>query len=767
MSGYTPFLIAAPKGIGIERDLEPFMIPEQAYPDLQDCYCWRGRVKKRDGFIFLARLRRKIGTTNGAGDLTVTLSNVPLGVGFSFFQVGSTTYQDPGGASPVALLVNGVGTASLNRSTGLLTITGAPLTTDVFYFPGLPVMGLRSLDATLAGQEVINVTDLIGFDTRFAYILSSGNVFNDLSFYRGTTTEVSWSGTDSDLFWTTNYANAMWATNFVMGFQGNSVATTPASGDGIRWLDQDESGWVNFLPQITAVPTYLMGCLIIVPYKGRLVTLNTYEGTNFAGGKNFPQRARWCQFGTPFYTTDQSGVAAPKPTFYQGGQDQNAWRSDIPGKGGFIDAPTQQQIVSAEFVKDTLIVYFERSTWQLVYTGDTAFGIFQWVQINTELGSGSTFSIVPFDDITIAIGNSGIHGCDSISVQRIDQKIPDEVFSIQNKNKGIERVFGIRDYYNQLVYWSMPYIGDLPPPLQGLTFPNKILVYNYIDQTFSFFSDSFTCFGYFQSAQDLTWQQASMTWGEANFNWIAGQNQSEFQSVIGGNQQGFVEILMQTTTNGDSLQIANITPGSPDTNIFSPNHNIIISSDPVNPVTAFVKVTSAGGITGLTGNIYEVVSVIDANNFHIRTLTTPTGVFTGPGTIAIVNNVSILTKRFNPYLGEDSQVRLGYVDFYFDKTTFGQVTVNLFIDDDTSIPVNLTNNTINTFPETTYQVSPDTTLANTKLWKRMYFQDISQFFQLEVTLNPDEMTDNAISSSDVVLHAMVLWFSKSGRMINV
>ena len=40
-----------------------------------------------------------------------------------------------------------------------------------------------------------------------------------------------------------------------------------------------------------------------------------------------------------------------------------AWRQDVPGRGGFIDAPTEERIISAGFVRDMLIVLFEFSTW--------------------------------------------------------------------------------------------------------------------------------------------------------------------------------------------------------------------------------------------------------------------------------------------------------------------------------------------------------------------------------------------------------------------
>ena len=350
------FLIANTK-VGMEKDLEPFLLPNDAYPDLEDCYLFRGRVKKRRGDRLLGRLNRMIGTTNGSGAATITLPNIPLISGLSFFIIGAEFFQDPGtGGTPVTLLTNGPGSATLNLSTGVLTITGAPATTAIFYFPGLPVMGLR-IEETIT----INQTSSIAFDTSFAYLYNnSSSKFVDASFYKTSGSVVNWTGPNYQQFWTSNYADALWTTNFNPGFQSAPTSTTPASGDGIRWFDEDQSGWVNFLPPIDS-SNFLMGCLIIVPYKNRLVVLNTIEGTSYATPKAFQQRARWSENGTPYYVT-------PVPTNFQGGTIANAWRSDLVGFGGYVDAPTNEAIVAAEFVKDTLIVYFERSTWNLRYT---------------------------------------------------------------------------------------------------------------------------------------------------------------------------------------------------------------------------------------------------------------------------------------------------------------------------------------------------------------------------------------------------------------
>lgn len=766
-SGPQPFLIANPR-VGIERDMESWLLPNDAYPQLEDCYLWRGRIKKKQGFQLLNRLQRKIATTNASGNISFILPNFPLTAGLTHLVIGTDFFQDIGTGT---LITNGAAIVkTLVLGTGALTITNSLALTDVFYFPGLPVMGLPTLETITFNQGL-----LMAFDTSFSYQFNTtSKVFIDTSFYKGTTTLVMWTGTDSQFFWTTNYANAMWTTNDVAGFNANPIATTAASGDGIRWFDQDSSGWVNFLPPIDST-NFLMGALCLLPYKGRLLAFNTTEGTSFATAKRYPQRVRFSENGTPFYNSTI-------PTNYNGGNVPNAWRSDLVGFGGFIDAPTLEVIVSVQFVKDTIIVYFENSTWQLAYTGFEQLP-FIWVKINTELGAVSTFSEVPFDKVVLGVGNVGIHACDSVNVQRIDQKIPDEAFSIQNENAGRQRVYGIRDFYNQLVYWTLPYVGSdqqdamddeqaLVPPY-GLIYPNRMLVYNYVDQSYSFFINSFTCFGYYQKANDTLWSEVGTEWQATRFTWFSPTAQALFPFIVAGNQQGFVEILdPEQTVNGDSLFIENITPGTPETTLTIPNHNLTVGQ--------FIKITSASGITGLTTNllspngIYEVFSTLDADIIQINTIVAPTGTFTGNGSLSTINRFNVITKRFNPFVEEAAQVQFNYADFFVDSTVNGQITINLYIDEDSSIPINSVNtleppiNILNTFPETTYQLDDDTTpFVNSKIWKRMYFTDISQFFQMQLTLSNEQLLDDDVNQSDIVIHAMILYFSKAGRLINV
>ena len=206
MAGYQPLRIAG-NSAGLVQEREEFLLPDDAYPVLQNAYVWRERILRKQGFSLLGRLQRNIGTTDGSGDATITISPLPIQLGIVSFTVGTNIFTDPTNptsspAEPVTLLSNGPGTATFNHSTGLLTITGSNATTAVQYYPGLPVMGIRIRELTNSAND-----QTIFFDQNYAYSFNaSSNAFQTFPLGDATT----WNAaalpvTSTDFFWSTNY----------------------------------------------------------------------------------------------------------------------------------------------------------------------------------------------------------------------------------------------------------------------------------------------------------------------------------------------------------------------------------------------------------------------------------------------------------------------------------------------------------------------------------------------------------------------------------
>lgn len=863
MAGYTPLKIAG-NTTGLVKYREEFLLPDDAYPILENAFVWRERIKRKQGYELLGRLQRNFtgvsigntgaspwsfnlfstvspaitepnaeivpgsvqiffasttvtgmivagpfapgiqGYTNASNcevfsntlaglytgaDVTITGVNIkpntgtnsindtwqkieiiPLNTSFKLnvdshtwgtWASGGTWSADSGSTN--VFVDNGLGVlvaqnnpgsnfGTVNYVTGAITIThtagaGVAASASFSYNPGIPVMGLRTRDLSQ-----INNSQMVAFDQTYAYIFN-GAEFEE--FLPGTT----WTGTDSQFFWSTNYfvgtgnLKIFWVTNF---------------NDPIRYTNGvPGTNWVNFTPIINVAGGMLLNALTMLPFRSRLMAFNTIESDGV-----HPQRIRWAAIGTPFATVSPIVNVA----------SANAWRDDIRGKGGFLDIPTSEDIITVGYVRDNLVIYCEHSTWQLRYTG-RSIAPFQIERVNSELGVESTFSAIQFDTSLVGIGDKGVVECDSYQSERIDIKIVDLVIDdINNINQGPQRVHGIRDFQQRLAFWTYPTLD----PTTGFTptYPNRRLVYNYENDSWAIFTDSLTCLGTYQDLSSRAWDDLpSPAWQDCNFPWIS--RAALFPSVMGGNQQGFVLFLDEQTTNQESLFIYNIvgfgtTPASAPLQITSPNHNLvngqIISIIGIPAGTPFA--------TLLNGGIYEVF-MLDANTINllsfnpqddIQDFTLPVQgpsaqTYIGGGLIRIRDNFVIQSKKFN-FMDQGQTIQIGWIDVLFDATS-NQSTTAL----DPSISLNVLTDYNEFSSNQTPENSNDDTFFNQiietssatghdgggKNWKRVICPTNANFVTIQWTLNSSQM--NGISQeSDVQIDAQILWQRPGGRM---
>ena len=751
------------KQFGLQKNVRPFWLPDQAYQFLENCFAFRERVQKKPGYSNIGRLRRvlttvSIGNISAGGAGTFTF-DIRTALGINVTQPNSEL--EPGDVTSIVIAIgapisqtltcnNAAGTfsiagaglitaASINFATTVLSVTfsgaaGASAATITgAYYPALPVMGLRRQELT-----AVNVENTIAFDTIYSYGRSSGEWIELPS-----TLSSTWSGDNYNLFWTVNYfatvpqTNVFWATNGLAGLSAYQVTTfgaaaagppstvqvttatannfalndqvvfvnmsggvtngtnatvtvvgnpftcsnpgtgvftngaftgsvianrgiaqVSASQNGIRYYDASGTPtWYAFNPALSGTEI-LTGALVLLPFKGRLLAFNTIERTSAGTDITFRNRVR-------------ASVSFPKGIPLS----VNGWRTDIPGNGFFLDAPTSEAIVSADFLKDRLIVYFERSTWELVYTGIDTLPFF-FRKLNRELGAESTFSLVPFDSGVFGVANIGIHTCNGVNVERIDVIIPDEIYRINNEEHGPQRVVGIRDYQLEMVYWTYPDKLSYDDSNSNKIFPNRVFAYNYRNNSWAQFDESFTCYGYYQPDEEPTWDELTYnTWDEWNTPWDVGLTSARNLLVAAGNQQGFTMAFDKGFSCGTDFintvtAVASVSNG---TQITSPNHNLVsvelnaeeeaIDGDFVVFTLPNVTLTHLNSDLD-SSNSYAVLQVVDANNFVIDA--TFTGTYVGGGTFKKLFNFDIVTKDFNPFMDKGQNVRISTIDFLID-----------------------------------------------------------------------------------------------------
>ena len=416
--------------------------------------------------------------------------------------------------------------------------------------------------------------------------------------------------------------------------------------------------------------------MILIPYYGRLLALNTWEGTTaggVAGAVNFFARCRFSQIGNP---VDQT----------------NGWRSDIFGKGGFLDAPTNEAIVSAAFFRNTLIVFFEYSTWQLRYIGE--YGTpFIFERISSDFGSVCTYSPIVFDQGVMAVSDRGIIQAAANGVNRLDEQIPEQVFSFEIQNSAPNFVHGIRDFEKELVYWN--YL-DTSNSSATQSYPNTTLVFNYRNNTWAKFRDTITCFGICQFMFGITWDSLTTFW-ESNVSWDNVDDQQYVDYVALGTQQGFINIYQNpdaetpqpvTLLYAPTMAISAVNFGTNPNQFTITNHNL--ANGEIIYITGMLW---SGTDPGLNNILYSV-TVIDANTVTLSTWDFPnqnyvavnitsSATYIGGGLVTLCPKMNIQGKDFNPFQGQGKQFKLSYIDFQMDSDisspAITAVTIQLFV----------------------------------------------------------------------------------------
>ena len=727
---------------GLRTDVKPWLIPNEAFSFLQNAYVFRGRVRKRFGTKYLdadydvtkSQLRQAlIGVFGGANTVVTTPSNLQVGQTFLVNNVlyTITTITPPGFGNPL-LKSNPAAPNAQVTSANTVTFFGVDFSLSlILWYPHLPVMGFVTKES-----DTVNDEQLIAFDTKYAYLYANG--WSRLNLGQST-----WSGTDINFFWSINYLAPQTAVRYI--FTTNFDLSTPISvnaGNRMRYLVVSTLTWNDFTPQLNSVPDlFIKTARVLVVFHNRLLALNVQEYNSTTNTySEYPNRCRFSRLG------DATGTDAFE---------------DKAGAGGFIDAYTTEEVVTTEFVKDRLIVYFERSTWELAYTGNEI-RPFQWQQLNTELGAESTFSIIPFDRVAIGIGQTGIHACNGSNVERIDQKIPETVFSILDADEFSQRVCGIRDYFIEALYWSIPTTYANGTNFNGYSkpYPAQVLFYNYVSNTWALFDDSITAFGYYQqvaSGGGGTYWDTPVAW-DSGVLWDSVSTQSKFRSVVAGNQQGYTFICDTNLSETEGLiTITNITAvtslGTIIRTITAYNHNFTTND--------YVLIAKCTGDTAINLKIYEIQNTTQ-NTFQIYSpLTEPFNTYTGAGRLYRVPRINITTKQFNFYGDKGRNTALNKVDFLVSTTSNGEIDVNYYAS---------TNDTKNLLEESELtgallgtgtletKAQPNSFEVGTeRVWHPVYLMGEGEVVQLQLTFNDAQMREPEIWASPFELHAMVLY----------
>jgi hypothetical protein len=476
--------------------------------------------------------------------------------------------------------------------------------------------------------------------------------------------------------------------------------------DCIRWYDGDPTsgvlppvlvagfGWVNFMPPLSnlnysigdAPPAvyYLVGCKLLIEFQDRLLCFGPVIQASTGTPIYLQDTVVFSENGTPYYTnsyTNSPLATKDNPTgpFYTNlisllvPNNQialpSAWFEDSTGFGGYKSAGIAQPINLVARNRDALMVEFDKSVSRLIYTGDDI-SPFNFYQTNAEYGCGSTFSGIDMDEFVLSRGKRGFIAANQSEVKRFDLDIPEAAFKVNLRNNGSERVTAVRDYINEWIYFTYCSVQA------GVTYPNQTLFYNYQDQSWGVFNESYTTYGLFRPQSGFTWAtliNTVLTWDTWDDTWTTGSDSLFQTQVLAGNQQGFIVIREDAlTSEAPSLYIQSMT-----TNIItSPSHNL--NQDD------YIVIN---GMTGTSGAIFNgmvfQISVKDANSFAIET-SIGVSTYLGLGTITRVYNPLIQTKQFNEAWSIGRKTRIGPQMYLLSATNNSQITLQIYLSQDSA-----------------------------------------------------------------------------------
>ena len=620
------------------------------------------------------------------------------------------------------------------------------------------------------------------------------------------------------------FPNATIATNGTGGIAQYLTSTADSAKSGIRWFDGDPTngsatapvtnttkGWVNFAPPLSnsssfsigdapAGQYYLVGCKILFAFKDRLVFFGPVIQTSSASSQIYLEDTIiWSQNGTPYYTASFtnsaiSGTTTFNPILVPSNQTATApaYFEDVAGYGGYLDTGIDQPINSVSANEDILIMGFDTLQTRVVYTGNdlVPFNVFV---INSEYGTSNQFSVINMDQGVLSRGSRGYVITSQNNAERFDLSIPDQFYDINLSDNGVNRFCSARDFDNEWCYFTYP-SNDLGIGSTKYKFPTQTLLFNYRENTWGIFRESYTTYGTFRKATSFTWGtvgQTYPTWGSWNVPWNANQSTLLNPQVLAGNQQGFLMIREGGTANeGSSLYIQAIASST----ITSPGHSLNIGD--------YIIIYGALGMTGMNGLIWKVTPVT-VDTFTISSDSTPenplpTGSYIGGGVIKRAYIPLIQTRQFPVSWEMARKTRLGPQMYLLTKTYNSKINLWIYLsqnsseawNDTTIIPDVDSDNTgliysaiLYTCPESTNlgltapntnlqqltTISSDGTSANkqSQIWHRVNTGLIGDTVQVGFTMGKEvanEVDDNSMPVnlfSEIEIHGFILDCSPS------
>lgn len=725
---YQPFLIAN-YATGLDRELQPWLLPNDAFTDLLDGYVYRGVTKKRDGYSGFANGLKSVYTESRmVHEITsVAPSTGVIDGSNATFTWALTAPIARGsivvdGSNPVQELVdNGVGgftgdgTGTINYTSGAVSITfttppavASTVLLTYSYHPGFPVMGVMNFYPTN------NVRQLIVADTTYVNRYNpSTDRLEDIS------SGVAYNCTFIDFWSWVNYASPSSVPRLLFC---NGVA-----GDVIQQYDGSS---------VTAyAPTFTPGTLNarqMFNVRDRLVLFQTIEN-----GTLFPRRIRISGTGANSDNFDNTATGA-----------------------GFIDIPDNTWFFGAAFNRDDVLFFTEAATWMLKYTGNDVTP-FTLEKVDGSRGSGAAFSVLSYLNRTIAASPRGLIISDGYQVERMDNNLPDFAFNDIDNNNFLACFSGFLDE-DRDVYLIYPSQGVVKPPLVPSGSSDRILVINFEEDNYAIYRIPLSCMGNFQISINILWSDLTAANGYPNWdalasvysNWNSFPYSKGTPVAIGGGHKGEVWRLNNVESEDNPQKIRDMSVIDADTLRVTTDWNNYNIGD-------YIVFEGISGMTQANHHQAAIKAIVTPYNvFDVDIQTIGFDAYTSGGIASKTIPFEALSKKLNPFVNMDKKVRCGWIYFYVS-------TADTILEDEegNSIPAFLTIDVItndtdyDTVPTFSYQVDCSNLPGEigSKNWVKIWINQTAKFLQFRMRNNQ--------AGAKIQVHAMMPGLQPVGRLV--
>jgi len=686
------FLIG-PINSGLQTNLVPFLLPEDAFTKLENMYIYKGRIIRRqipklldtsDTKGISSRLKMEIGTTDAiTGNFNgnaASIQNGTLEIGQQFIVGGVifTIYQANGAMKTTAPAVTG----TCNIATKTIIINNAVPSTKVYWFPATKVMGISSYNKQ---GDILE----FAFDREFAY-----------KYVPTDPNGPGWLAVTGK--WTYSTTREYNTVNFFGGLGGDPTSTVLIVAkytDPIKYYNSTTGSFIDLIPNYSITPnSSIRRAKNIIEFDGRLFLLNTVEYTGSAVERVFKNRMRYSETGNIFNVD----------SWYE--------RPSKQDKGGYYDLPVNEEIKCAEILNNKLVIFCRDSIYELTPTGNKL-NPYIIDLVDEKVGSKKD-SVVKIDNNNILfVNNFGIYIYNGKTVVKIDIKIEDDFDSYEYRYGNI-----YNDIDNQLIY-------ILVNNSTNNRNPNQAIVYNYNNNTFSNYFDNYAYIGSIDHAS-------------------SGLSFSNTRTII-GTTKGYILRLDYNVKNGFSLYVANVHRLDVDNISLSIyNHNLKQND--------YIRIENSS-LNGLNGSykVLEVIdddTIKIANN---TVVIVDESTYVGDADVLLIDYKLIETKQFNPYMKQGFGLSINKITFNLSRTTInnkvaitmkpnGSTIQNAIFDSD------LGNSTLDTIGYDNIE------LTQSRVWHSIYLPVTAESISILITSTDDIQLDENYPFQSFVVNAILL-----------